>query len=362
MAISRPAYCTREQVKRALDYKETSRSDAQVDRAIEAAADDVDGLMHRRFFPQLTTRYFDWPDGSYAVPWRLWFDSNELISVTTVVTGGVTLAPGDYFLRRGDDLDEPPYTYLEINLAGDAAFGGGPTTQRDIAITGLYGHSANETPAGALAEALDAAETGVDIADAGLIGVGGVIRVDAERMLVTGRRMLDTGQDLAGDLTTSAAAATVPVADGTAYDLDEVILIDAERMLIVDVAGNNLIVKRAWDGSTLAAHTSGADIYAPRTLLVERGALGTTAATHTSGTAIARHVVPGLVRDLAVAEALEQLLQESSGYARRATTSNSGSTSTTTSRSSENAAGAGIDAIRDRAYAAYGRKARTRAV
>jgi hypothetical protein len=87
-------------------------------------------------------------------------------------------------------------------------------------------------------------------------------------------------------------------------------------MLVVDVAGTTLTVKRAWRGSTLAAHSAGADIFAPRTLTVERGALGTTAATHLTAAPVVQHVVPAMVRDLCIGEAINQLQQEGSGYAR----------------------------------------------
>lgn len=359
MAISRPCYATREAVKRALDFEETSRTDGQVDRAIEASSDDVEGFLHRRFFPQLTTRYFDWPDRSYSVPWRLWLDSNELISVTTLTSGGVPLVEGDDFiLRRSDNLDEPPYNCVEINLAGRASFGGGATPQRDIAILGLYGHSAKESAVGTLASSIDADDVTVGLSASGNVGVGDVIRIGSERMLVTDRGMLDTGLNLAADLADSEADTLVATTGGTP-SAGETVLIDAERMLVVDVAGSNLIVRRGWDGSVLASHTSGADIYAARSLTVERGVLGTTAASHSSSTAVVRHVPPALVRDLGVAEAIEQLLQESSGYARPAGSGQDGASAT---RSNKNTIGAGIDTIRDRAHTAYGRKARTAAV
>lgn len=364
MTINRPCYCTREAVQRALDYEETACTDEQVDRAIEAASDDVEGFLHRRFYPQATTRFFDWPDGSYSRSWRLWLDANELISVTTLTTGGVTLTEGDdYFLRRSDDLDEPPYNSVEINLAGNAAWGGGPSTQRDIAITGLYGHSANESTVGTLVGGVNVNALGIDLSDSGRVGVGDVLRVDAERMLVTGRGMVDTGGTLAGDLDDSDSNTLVPALNGTA-SAGEVILIDAERMLVVDVAGDNLVVKRAWDGSVLAIHTSGAMVYASRALVVERGVLGTTTTSHDNGATVARHVPPPLIRDLCVAIAIDQLLQETSGYARAGAVQDNSHNSISTSniRSSKNTLGSGIDALRERAYTAYGRKVRMGAV
>lgn len=359
MTVSRPCYASREDVMRALDYKETARAAGAVDRAIEAASDEIEGLTHRRFYPTQATRSFDWPYPGGSRSWRLWLDSNELISIDTLVTGGVTLTEGtDFFLRRSDDLDEPPYTSIEINLAGNAAFGGGPTTQRDITILGLWGFQNSERPAGTLAAAADATGTLIDFA-ATDVGVGHLIRVDDERMLVTDRRMLDTGQTLTADLASSNAATTVAVTDGTVYDPDEVVLVDGERMLIIDVAGDSLIVKRAWDGSALAAHTTGTAVYASRRLVVERGALGTTAASHAEGVAVARHVPPPLVRDLGIAEALAQLLQETAGYARGGGVQDN---SRGNIRSSKNQPGLGIDVLRNRVYDAHGRKGRTAAV
>lgn len=363
MAVTRPCYSSREDVKRSLDYAETARAGAQVDRALEAAADSIEGLMHRRFYPWSGVRYFDWPADSRS--WRLWLDQHDLISASAVVSGGVTLSVGDYLLRP---YDGPPYTHVEINLAGSASFGGGDTHQRAIAITGVWGYGADEAAAGALAEALDASETAVDVADSSLIGVGHLLRVDDERMLVTDATMLDTGVDIdAGDSLTQQASDTAITLTSTtgAPVAGEVILIDAERMLVIDRAGVILVVKRAYDGTVLAAHAAGASIYAPRTLTVVRGAVGTMAAAHSNGAAVTRHAPPGLIRDLAVAEAESQLLLETSGYARRGSSvvDNSRNTiSTSNIRSNRNEIGIGLEGIRERAYIAFGRKARIRAV
>jgi hypothetical protein len=346
------SYASREDVKRALDSAETARNDTQIDRALAASTGAVEGLLHRRFVPITATRYFDWPR-PYARSWRLWLDQHELISATTVTAGGAAIADSDYLLRP---YDGPPYTHVEIDLASSAAFAALPAThQQAVAITGVYGHSAEEASAGALAEVLDASETGVDLnsSAAAAIGVGHIIKVDSERMIVTGKTMLDSGQNLTStSLTASAADVSVTVADGTGFAIGETILIDSERMLVVDIAGNRLVVKRAWDGTVLAAHThTTADIYALRTLTVTRGALGTTAATHSTSAAIARHVVPGLVNALAVAEAMNVLLNEGSGYAR-------------TAGQGENAReywGRQLGMLREQAYTAFGRKARLRA-
>lgn len=350
-------YATREAVMNALDSKLTARNAGQIDRALESASRDVEQLCHRKTFaPTTATKHFDYPGPQYARPWRLWLDGNSLISVTTLTSGGVTIAASDYFLEP--NAYGPPYDRLEIDLDSSASFSSGDTHQRAISITGLWGYSNDETTAGIVTEALDASETGVDVdgTAAALLGVGSVIRVDSERMTVTGRTMADTGQNLGGaGLTASAASVTVAVSDGAAYAMDEVILIESERMLIVDIAGNNLTVKRAWDGSVLAAHSAGVDVYALRTLTVQRGALGTTAATHSSSAPVLRWDPPGPVRDLTIAEAVAQVTNELSGYA-RVRKSGDGS-------SGERAMDAtALKGLRDRVYASHGRKARTRAV
>lgn len=345
-------YATREAVKAALDSKVTARDDAQVDDAIESASRGIEGLTHRRYYPQLAARTFDWPNTQYARPWRLWLDANDLISVTTLVAGGATIPAADFFLRRSDDRDEPPYTHVEIDLDSSSAFSSGGTHQRAIVITGLFGYGADEAPAGALAEALDASETEVDVTNSAIIGVGSIIRADSERMIVTGKANLDTGQNLAGGLTTAQAndvAATVT--DGSAYFVGETLLTDSERLLVVDIAGNVLTVKRAWDGSVLATHTT-PDIYAPRRLTVERGALGTTAATHSNGAALVRHVVPGTIRSLCIAEAISQVQQEQAGYGRVVGSGDN----------EREASGKGLADLRQQAYTRYGRKARVRAI
>jgi len=356
VAISTPVYCLREDVKRALDSPEVARNNGQVDRALEAGARAVEGLTHRRFYPWAGTRYFDWPNYQYARSWRLWLDSNEAISLSALVSGGTTISSSDYFLRRSDDLDEPPYTYIEIDLDSSAAFSSGDTHQRSIAATGVFGYSADEATAGTITEALaDTTGTTVVISDSTLVGTGSLIKVDSERMLVTNRTMSDTGVNIdAGDsLTASNSDVSITMSTTTgAPAAGDVILIDSERMLVVDVASTVLTVKRAWDGSVLATHAGGADIFALRTLTVVRGFLGTTAATHLDNAAAVRHVPPPLVRELNIAEALNILLGESSGYARQVGSGDG----------SRAASGAGLADLREQVLTTYGRKARVRAV
>jgi hypothetical protein len=349
-----PVYATREDVQRALDVQPTAASARQIDRALQSASRDVDSLCHRTFYPWQGERRFDWPDSQYRPSWRIWLDDHGLISLTSITSGGVAIDPADVVLYPPAG---PPYNRVETNLGSNASWGGGNTHQQDVTITGLWGYTLDERTDGALAGAVATASATtltVDAATSATVGVGSVLRIDSERLLVTARTMADTGQTLTTDLAVQKNATVVAVTDGTGFAVDETLLIDGERARITDIAGSTLVVERAVDGSTLAAHTAGTALYAPRTLSVARGALGTTAATHAGTAPVYRWEPPGLVRDLTIANAINRPLQEQSGYARTSKTS-SGSKSTSVETLS-------LDSLRTQTYDAHGRKARHRGV
>jgi hypothetical protein len=353
-----PWYASVEDVKAAPDWKESARNTAQIRRALESSSRNVEQLCHRVFYPEHDTRYWDWPVAGRTSTYRLWLDQHEVISLDTLVAGGVTIATGDYLLEPVND--GPPHDRIEINLGANAAFESGPVTfQRSIAGTGLYGYTNDTDPAGTLAAAVSSTTaTTVDVTDSSQdtgVGIGNLLLIDSERLVVTNKTMISTGQTLGGSgLTSNKAAVTVPVSDGTAYALGETLLIDSERMLIVDIAGNNLTVIRAHDGTVLAAHSTGATVYAPRRLTVTRGALGTTAATHTISTVVYRHAFPGLVRELVLAETLVTVFQASSVYSQFSVSGNL--------NKKVSAPEVMLADLRARCYRAHGRQARIRAV
>jgi len=349
-------YTSREDVASALDIKEVAHNSVQLDRAIGSASRSIEGRLKRTLYPVTATRYFDWPNRSYSRAWRLWLDENELISVSSLISGGTALAPGDYFLEPVNS--GPPYRYIETNQNSSGAFQSGGTGQRAIAITGVFGYSDEQDPAGALAEALDASETAVDVTDASLIGVGDLLLVDGERMAVTARSALDTTNDILTDLTAVKNNVTVSITPGAAFAVGEIIIVDAERMKIIDRTTSTLTVLRAYDGTVLQAHTTGAGIFALRTLTVERGAVGTTAATHLTAAPVTKWVVPEGIRALATAEALNIIEQETAGYGRRVFSDEA----ERDSAGAENSAGMGLPDLRAQMKTRYGRKYRKRAV
>lgn len=358
MAITTGVYTTRETIKRALDIGETARNNRNIDRCIESAARRIEGLCHRIFYPHTDTKYFDWPSYQRAVPWRLWLDDTELISIDTLTSGGVEIPLGNYNLES--NRVGPPYDRVEINISTSSALSSGSTYQRSIAIAGLWGFDNREAPAGQLAEALDTVETEieVDAVTSADVGVGTILRVEDERMIVTNRLTIDTGQTVGGSgMTNNKNDVSIAVSDGALFADEELITIDSERMLIVNITGNTLTVIRAYDGSVLAAHAASTAIYAPRNLVVMRGALGTTAATHADTTPIMQWLSPPGIRQLNTAEAIHELMQEQTGWFRTmSASSNFGGTARRA---------ATIEALldlRDQIYRQYGRKGRTRTV
>src|SRR5262249_43395802 len=95
----------------------------------------------------------------------------------------------------------------------------------------------------------------------------------------------------------------------------EVLQLDSERMLVESITAGVATVHRAWDGTVLDTHTA-ATVYALRLLTVQRGQLGTTAPPAPAATTVHRHRPPAFIRDLSLAIAVDQVLQETSGYSR----------------------------------------------
>jgi hypothetical protein len=349
MAITRVCYATREEVARALDVKAAAYVNSQIDRQIMSGSDSVDDLTNRVFFPEDDTRFFDWPaiDASYT--WRLYLNQNELaVSPAVLVKSGtVVIPPTNYILRPETG---PPFRRLELRRDLSSTFGNGSTPQQDITIQGTFGFWNQLALSGALAASVTTASiTTLTVTNGASPGVGDMMVVGTERMIVQDRLAAPTGISFTSGCTTvSAADNQMAVPDGTQFTIGEVLLIDAERMLIQDISGNVLIMKRAWSGTVLAAHSPG-PITAYRKLVVIRGALGTTAATHNNGDGVSVLVIPHLVKELGVGEALAGMINEPAGYS-------------APGQIRESMAGTGLYNLRCSVESQYGRNMRKRAI
>lgn len=347
-----PFYATREAVKAAAQSK-TSRDDVSVDRALGAAVDSVYGLTHRRFAPSLETRSFRWPDRQGSAAEALWIDSEDLIELLefTVDNGDTSLDVNDLFLEPNQY--GPPYNRIEVNVGGNDVLSAGSTWQRAASALAWWGWTDEEEQAATSSAGLASTSTNaLAVSDGSVIGVGSLLRVQDERLVVTGRSQVDTTATLSSDLSAQVNAQTAAVNNGTLVHVGETVLIGAEYLDVVDVAGSNLIVKRAANGSTIAAHASGTPIYAPRSLRVQRGAQGTAAAIHAGPVSVYRWVPPPLLEQYSVAEALSTLNQQTAGFA--ATAGSEGN--------EREVSGRALAALRKQVYDTYAIKGRTRAV
>ena len=293
------------------------------------------------------------------------------------MTGGVTIPLNQVFLEPANKQGFEPYTYMELDRSSTAAFGGNSSTpQHSVVVTGTWGYTADMDAAGTLAAAVsDTTGTTITVSDGSQMGVGDLLILDpgrgaapfpsaagyagalgaytGERCLVSDRATATTGlaQSGGGCTTASASDNALSTTGSGTLNVGEVLLLDQERMLVTDLTSGVATVKRAWDGTVLTTH-SAAPISAYRLLTVTRGALGSTAATHSNGASVSRHRVPGLIRDLAIAESLNRVLQETSGYARMVGAGDM----------AQPASGAGLAELWDEAETAYCRKTRVRVV
>lgn len=305
--MAEPVYVTREIITESLDVKPTAYMAAQVDRACALGSRAAEGFCHRIFYPWYGTRTFDAPSPR-STSMRVWLDEHDLLELASVVSGGATIPASSGYLLY--PTDGPPYSEVQIQRSGNYSFSGGP--QNAIALTGLWGYSNSETLATTLAAT--ATPSSIDVLRP-VGGVGSILRIGTERMLLTDKRWIDS-TITASALGAAASGVSITVADGSLFTELETLLIDSERMQVTEIAGNVLTVRRAYAGSTLAAHSAGAPIYWQHRLIVQRGALGTSSATALSGASVYRWDCPSPITSLSQAYAEDTFLQENAGYAR----------------------------------------------
>lgn len=312
--MSEVAYCTREQVQHALSQADSVKNNTRIDAAISAASRDLEGYCRRYFYPTTATRY---PNVRRHVQGdTLWLNQQyEISTVTSLVLDGVTATAGtDFFLDPEPAYPLSGYTSIRLANTGSAAW---PANDRSIVLTGVFGASTRTHIGGTLAASLaDATGTTLTLSASDLVGVGDLITVDSERLLVTDKNMTSSTATVTATVDAASNTTSVQVSNGTLVREGELIQIGTERMFVEEVIGNVLTVKRAQNASTLAAHAIADVVYVPRLATVERGAYGSTAAAHSNGAPIYVNFPPSLVSEAALALALNNLEQARSAYAR----------------------------------------------
>lgn len=344
--ISRPCYSFREETQRSIDFVDGVDQQAAMDRALMSAADNIEGEFHRDFYPWDGTKFFDYPNYSYAEPWRLHLGRHDLVCLTQLQSpgnsggsGGVSIPLWQVLLRPANPWRGFPRTSIELDRSTAAVWNPGATPQNAIWATGTWGFTADADQACTLAANVGSSDQVITVSDGSKCGPGDVLILGygrgsapfpaflgtagaiapylGERVIAYDRSFVTTGLTQSGTgCQSDAAADNALVTSGSgSLNAGEVILLDQERMLVEQVTAGVATVRRGWDGTVLALHDAAA-VYAGRQLSVIRAELGTAASAYSSGAAVYRHRPPSLIRDLAIAEAVNQVEQEGSGYAR----------------------------------------------
>lgn len=322
-----PPYCTREQVKAAADISSTALHNSTIDRLSLSGSRSIDEMCLRRFYPFIGIREFDWPDDIQGNSYRLWLGEWQLVDLDSVTSGGNTYTADQLVLYPNGG---PPYDRIEIDLGGGSSFGGGASWQNAVSVAGTFGYNDTRQACTVTTASLTNSATTVLVDDSGVwgVGVGDLITIDSERMIVTDKSYVDSALTLAADITDNTTDMVIDIAGAGHLRTTEYIMIDGEVMIVNSVLPGMAVVSRAQDGSPLIPHTAGAHIYVPRSCTVVRGALGSTAAAHASDAVIYRQVWPALVNQLAIAETLVAWNTETAGYARAGTSPSTGTGAT----------------------------------
>lgn len=352
MTLSTPAevsYCTAEHVQDALDNADAVRLNRLIAGACRAAARDVEGHLHRRFYPHTASVYLE---PRRVAGDTLWVNDadTEILSLSALSVDGVTLTEGTDFFLELPGGNGPPYTAIRLIREAGRSWS---TVQRGNLATGEFGGSAGSEPAGELAAAIASASVQtITVSDSSLVGVGDLLLVDTERILVWGKAYTTTTATVTGTVDAEESVTTIPVSSGSLVHAGERILVGSERMFVEDVVGNNLIVQRAQQASVLAAHAAADVVYAQRLVTVTRGAAGTTAASHLSGASLVRNLPPSLVVTASAALAINTLEQSKAGYTRTAGIGDN------RRQTGGTGVAAAVAAALESAYDTYGRKGR----
>jgi hypothetical protein len=177
---------------------------------LDEASRSFERDTQRRFYPVVGTNLYRWPPYQIGATWSLYVEE-DLLSVTllqTAVSGqnALPITISNYFLEP--QPFGPPYNRIEIDISSTDAYQSGPTPQRSVSVTGLWGYTNATVSAGT--------ETG---------------------------------------LTTTGVTTLVPSIPSL-IDTGDVLLVDSEAMYVSAGGGtNNLTVQRGVNGTVAATHT-----------------------------------------------------------------------------------------------------------
>lgn len=315
-------YATRGKVKDAAGITGAT-NDARIDEAIEAASRDVDALTRTWFIPKTQTRKYDFSRPQLTN--RTLLLDAHLLSVTTLKdkAGGRTLTENTDF-RLMPRQDSPPYHWIEKLVSSSSEFESGSESLEDaFEIAGSWGYSDDTEAAGNLNGAIAATTaTALSLTRGDKADVGDTLLIGTEQVFLSARGDEDLNVNThgtTGAMTASTTDKTVTLASAPtdAVRVGEVLRIGSEQMLVEAInSTTSFEVKRAHDGTTLAAHSTGDDVYVQRSYTMQRGVNGTTAATAADDAAVTRYRPEPDVVELVTAIAVSAFAQHRAQWGR----------------------------------------------
>ena len=212
-------YCTLDAFRQSVGVDATT-GDTFILDTINRASRYIDQQCGRKFYPYITTRYFDWQGSS-----SLFFNGYDLLTMTTLTTNnGTTPIATGYYLVKAGDYNATPYDEIILDLSTATAFTYTGTPQKSQQVAGVWGYHDNYSAA----------------------------------WKASGQTVLNSG-----GITSSGTSLTV--ASGAAFEVGQTLQAETEWMILTGVSVNTLTVERGANGSTAAAHAAGTaiSIYRP---------------------------------------------------------------------------------------------------
>jgi hypothetical protein len=150
---------------------------------LEDASRALDSATHRRYYPRIETRYYDFQEA-----YCLKIDRADLLSVTTLTTysDGVTIASTDYFLKCGDSYNLQPYDRIALDRNRGGLFGYSGAPERSQKVIGVFGfhddYAAAHVASGATVQGsgINAGTLTMTVSDGSLLQRGQTIRMESE--------------------------------------------------------------------------------------------------------------------------------------------------------------------------------------
>jgi hypothetical protein len=241
-----------------------------------------------------------------------------LLGITSISNDDTALTAADYILKPdGGMWANGPYTRL-IADPDSTLLTVWTCEIDDVVIAGRWGlYERTAALASTVADTTQQSDSQLTlkVSSGAEVSPGMVLLIGSEQELVTG---WSTPTASATTLNGAVAATDeyITVANASLVNIGEIVRVEFEQMLVRDLNTTNqrLSVIRGWNGTARVLHTTSTAVDVYRTVTVTRAVNGTTAAAHANGAAISRYFAPDDIQYLAKQIATLIINKAKSGY------------------------------------------------